>query len=63
MENRRPVLSSVSTSLDELVGRVAVVADAANGEGDEGLAHELFEVERSLRMAQRRLEGVLRRLR
>ena len=62
MENRRPVLSSVSTSLEDLVGRVAEVADSANRDGDEGLAHELFEVERTLRMAQRRLDGVVRRL-
>ena len=62
MENRRPALSSVSTTLEEIVDRVAAVAEAAVAEGDEGLAHEMFEVERSLRTAHRRLESTLRRL-
>ena len=63
MENRRAVLSSASTTLEELVVRVAEAGEEANTAGEEGLAHDLFEVERTLRMAHRRLEGVTRRLR
>ena len=63
MENRRAVLSSASTTLEELVQRMAEAGEDAQGRGDEGLAHDLFEVERTLRMAHRRLEGVTRRLR
>ena len=63
MENRRAVLSSASTTLEELVVRVAEAGEEANEAGEEGLAHDLFEVERALRMAHRRLEGVTRRLR
>ncbi len=63
VENRRAVLSSASTSLEELVGRVVDVADDLRRAGDEGLAHDLYEVERALRTAQRRLGAVTRRLR
>jgi len=63
VQNRRAVLSSASTTLEELVARVAEAGEDANAAGEESLAHDLFEVERSLRMARRRLEGVTRRLR
>jgi hypothetical protein len=63
VENRRAVLSSASTTLEELVARMAEAGEEANAEGDESLAHDLFEVERTLRMAHRRLDGVNRRLR
>lgn len=54
MVDPRPELSSVSTALDELTRRLSAMADAAAG-GDETLATELFEIERSLQGAQRRL--------
>lgn len=63
MEKRRAVLSSASTTLEDLVVRVAEAGEEADAAGEESLAHDLFEVERSLRMALRRLEGVTRRLR
>jgi hypothetical protein len=63
VENRRAVLSSASTTLEELVARMAEVGEEANAAGEESLAHDLFEVERTLRMAHRRLDGVNRRLR
>lgn len=54
MRDPRPELSSVSTALDELTGRLSAMADAAAG-GDENMATELFEIERSLQGARRRL--------
>lgn len=63
MENRRAALSSASTTLDDLVTRVTDVADEVQAAGDESLAHDLYEVERALRSAHRRLSDVVRRLR
>jgi hypothetical protein len=63
VEKRRAVLSSASTTLEDLVVRMAEAGEEADASGEESLAHDLFEVERTLRMALRRLEGVTRRLR
>jgi hypothetical protein len=63
VENRGASLSSAATTLDELVTRITETADAAQAAGDESLAHDLYEVERGLRSALRRLEGVVRRTR
>ena len=63
VDDERATLSSAVTSLDELVARITGVADSMHRAGDESLASDLFEVERSLRMAQRRLTVVTRRLR
>jgi hypothetical protein len=48
-------LSSLTTALDELAGRVAAIAEPLAGTDDDLLASDLFEVERSLREAIRRL--------
>jgi hypothetical protein len=53
-------LSSVATALDDLTSRVAVIADRLNGTEQDQVAAELFEVERSMRAAQRRLARVLK---
>jgi hypothetical protein len=58
MDDPRPELSSVSSVLDELTKRLSAMADASAG-GDETLAIELFEIERSLRGAQRRLSRLV----
>ena len=63
MENRRAVLSSATTTLEELVVKVSDLADELRHGGDESLSHDLYEVERALRMAHRRLVTVNRRLR
>lgn len=63
MENRGAALSSAATTLDELVTRITEAADELGSVGDEGLAHDLYEVERALRTAQRRLAAVVRRTR
>lgn len=58
MEDPRPELSSVSTALDELTRRLSAMADASAG-GEDDLSVELFEIERSLRGAQRRLQKLV----
>ena len=63
MEHRRALLSSTSSSLEELVVRVTESADDLRDQGEDALAHDLYEVERSLRAAQRRLGAVVRRMR
>lgn len=54
-------LSSATTSLTELVESVSATAEAVLAAGDESTATDLFEVERALRTALRRLTGVSRR--
>jgi hypothetical protein len=62
MEAERAELSSVSTTLDEVSSRVEQLADGLQGQRQDALAADLYEVERALRMAQRRLAQVRRRL-
>jgi hypothetical protein len=52
-------LSSLATALDELTGRVSGIADQLTGTEHDLIAGELFEVERALGAAQRRLARVL----
>jgi hypothetical protein len=54
-------LSSLATALDELTGRVASMAELLSGTEQDVMAGDLFEVERSLRAAQRRLARLLER--
>jgi hypothetical protein len=58
-----PELSSVATALGELTSRVASLAEALVGEARDDLASSLFEVERSLGAAARRLESMVDDLR
>lgn len=46
--------------LDDLVERVSRIAEDMFSDGRESFAHDMFEVERSLRSAQRRLSAVSR---
>jgi hypothetical protein len=60
-------LSSVATALEELTARVLAVAERREaGAGttgrDDAVAADLYEVERALRAASRRLAMVLDRL-
>jgi len=48
-------LSSLTTALDDIIGRVVAIAEPLAGTADDALASELFEVERALREANRRL--------
>jgi hypothetical protein len=60
--SNRAELSSAATTLEELTERVVAVANRMDAATQEGLAADLFEVERSLRAAQRRLLEVVGRL-
>jgi hypothetical protein len=56
-------LSSAATVLQDLVQRVAGAAEALSAAGIEQSANDLFEVERSLQAASRRLSQTVRDLR
>ncbi|HEX6393165.1 MAG TPA: hypothetical protein VFZ97_06965 [Acidimicrobiales bacterium] len=55
----RAELSSVSTRLEELVKRVTDIADGLAGQERDSLGPDLYEVERALRAADRRLRRVI----
>jgi hypothetical protein len=57
----RAELSSLSTGLHELVSRITEMADRLDGEEREQVGTDLFEVERTLRSAERRLNRLLDR--
>jgi hypothetical protein len=54
-------LSSLSTALDDLSRRVTDLADQHQGSPREDVVADLFEVERHLTAASRRLKAVLDR--
>jgi DNA/RNA-binding domain of Phe-tRNA-synthetase-like protein len=58
-----PQLSSVSTALTELTKRIASLAESLSGSERDDVAGALFEVERSLKTASRRLDKVVSDLR
>lgn len=55
-------LSSLSTALDDLTHRIAALADDLQGAPREDVASDLYEVERNLQAAARRLRTLLKRL-
>ena len=58
-----PELSSVATALGELTSRVGELAESLAGDARDDLATSLYEVERSLGVAARRLESMVDDLR
>ncbi len=54
-----PQLSSVATALAELTGRLGDLAEALASTAADDVANGLFEVERLLRTAGRRLDKVV----
>ena len=58
-----PQLSSASTALSELTTRIASIAETFSGSTRDDVAGALFEVERSLATAGRRLEQLVNDLR
>jgi hypothetical protein len=59
-----PELSSVRTQLTELTGRVGgLAAESLSGSSRDDVATALFEIERSLTTAGRRLEQLVTDLR
>ena len=57
-----PELSSISTALNTLTDRITGMAESMSGTERDDLAMALFEVERSLVAAQRRLDLVVGQL-
>lgn len=55
-------LSSVATALDDLTTRVVEAADRLRIGGNDEVAADLYEVERALRSASRRLATTVRTL-
>ena len=55
-------LSSISTSLGDLAERITDLADQLQGAPREDVAGDLYEVERSLQVAHRRLQALLAKL-
>lgn len=60
MPSGHPQLSSIGTALEELTSRVTSIADHYATTPREDLAADLYDVERSLRSARRRLDRVIR---
>ncbi len=60
MQQAAAEMSSVSTQLEDLTRRVIEAASRFDEGGREDVAHELYEVERSLRSALRRLNRATR---
>jgi len=56
-------LASVLDQLGLLTDRISSTADRQEAEGNDVVANDLYDVERALRTASRRLETALRRLR
>jgi hypothetical protein len=54
------VLASIAATLDDLKARVTETATTFADAGDESRAGELYEVERSLLQASRRMTRLLR---
>jgi Mg2+ and Co2+ transporter CorA len=55
-------VSTLNTSLGELVDRVTRLAERYQGSPREDVAADLYDVERHLRAAQRRVEQLLDRI-
>jgi hypothetical protein len=55
-------LSSLSTALTDLTDRVTALADGYQGSPREDVAADLYDVERSLRAADRRMQALLHKL-
>ena len=54
-----PELSSITTALEALTERITAMAESMAGTERDDLASTLFEVERSLQVAHRRLDKVV----
>jgi Mg2+ and Co2+ transporter CorA len=62
MELDPAALSSLSSALGELADRVTVLAEGYQGSPRQDVASDLFDVERHLKAAHRRLSSLLSRL-
>lgn len=55
-------LSSLSTALEDLTKRITALADGFQGSPREDVAADLYDVERHLQAAHRRMGTLLRKL-
>jgi Mg2+ and Co2+ transporter CorA len=55
-------LSSLSTALEDLTERITRLADGYQGSPREDIAADLYDVERSLQAAHRRLRALVAKL-
>jgi len=60
MESDLAELSTVSTQIEDLIDRVAILAEKYHGSDRDDIAIRLFEVERSLQGAGRNLQSAFR---
>jgi hypothetical protein len=60
MDHDRAQLAPVATALDELTHRITELAEQYGGSNDDQVSTELFEIERSLQQAARRLDRLVR---
>jgi hypothetical protein len=60
MDDNRAQLTSLATALDELTQRITRLADGYTGAPEENTAGELYEIERMLVQASRRLDRLVR---
>ena len=60
MNDDRAPLTAVATALDELTHRITELADGYQRGLDDQLAQELYEIERALQQAARRLDRLVR---
>ena len=63
MDSDRAELSALATTLDDLATRITAVGDRYRGSTRTDVADGLYEVERSLLTATRKLERVMRSMR
>ena len=63
MNDERARLLSLATSLDDITDRITATAEQRSEQGDDATAADLFEIERTLRNANRRLARVVASLR
>ena len=62
MSSDRAELDSATTMIDELVVRISTIANQREAAGDAVTATDLYDVERSLVAASRKLTSVVRNL-
>lgn len=57
-----PALESIATNLDQMIARVAAIADLHREDPDDPLTSQLDDLERSLKSTHRRLTRTIRNL-
>ncbi len=62
MTSDGPELSSIQGALEDLAKRIETIADRRDGDPDDPVSAGLYEVDRSLRNAVRRLDRIRTRL-